>query len=367
MSKRENYVDIGKGLAIIAIVCVHISQSFMPGAVFGFWPIAFFFVVAGFYLGEDKLLKPVSFVKHRLKTLYLPGTVIYLLAVLLHNPFCKWGFYPLGEVHPSTQQPFALWDCKTYLLNILKTVVAPNGELAMGAMWFLYALFFSLCFISIFAYCTNLICKRRPAYANWFYAFVFVISSVALVLAHYGIKVPRISNALVIMPFILCGYLLKQKVKVEFNNWALFFLFLVIYVQCMILPHSSLSFTRPEFPNIALPLIMGVSIVYVVLFISRHLEKTRFLSGMLSYIGRDSLYIMALHVCGFFLCTKVIDLLGLNAHLAMAPTLNTYSVGGNIGLFLLYLFFGISFPLLCIYLYRVASRKIVNAVKTKGY
>ena len=83
---RERYVDIGKGLAMMAVVCGHICSTWFPGWLTSFWPVAFFFVVAGFYIKEESLLKPVKFIGHKLKTIYLPGTVIYLLAVLLHNP-----------------------------------------------------------------------------------------------------------------------------------------------------------------------------------------------------------------------------------------------------------------------------------------
>ena len=85
----EKYVDIGKGIAIMAVVCGHIG--FSHNVIMNYWPVAFFFVVAGFYIKEERLLKPVKFVGNKLKTIYLPGTVIYLIAVLLHNPLCKWG------------------------------------------------------------------------------------------------------------------------------------------------------------------------------------------------------------------------------------------------------------------------------------
>jgi len=165
---------------------------------------------------------------------------------------------------------------------------------------------------------------------------------------------------LFIMPFILCGFLLKQKLKLAFNNWALFLLFLVVYIQCIIIPHSEMSFPLLEFPDIILPLIMGISAVYVVLFVSKYLAKVRFLSDILSYVGQNSLYIMALHICGFFLCTKVTDLMGLNDNLVMSGSLYTYSTGGSIGLFFLYLFFGITFPLACVYIYRKAATMVKN-------
>lgn len=76
---------------MIAIVCGHISCFYFPGWLTSFWPVAFFFLVAGFYINEETLYKPLKFICHKLKTIYLPGTIIYLIAVLLHNPYMSLG------------------------------------------------------------------------------------------------------------------------------------------------------------------------------------------------------------------------------------------------------------------------------------
>lgn len=348
---------------MIAVVCGHICSTWFPSWLTSFWPVAFFFVVAGFYIKEESLLKPVKFIGHKLKTIYLPGTVIYLLAVLLHNPLCKLGIYPIGQEHPMTHQTFELWDVKSYMIQIAKTVVAPNGELAMGAMWFLYALFFALCFLSLIAFVANKISNEKLTSNKVMFVVTVLISTVSMGLSVYGIKIPRISNALTIIFFIYGGMLIKQRFKSGFDNWGLLIVSLFLYVSCIVLPHDHMSFPVNRFPDLILPFVLSVVAVYAILFLSRYIERTRLLSRVLSYIGENSLYIMALHIFGFFICTKLLNLIGVGEGLTMASTLYTYDVGSNILLAITYLLFGIAFPLLALYSYKQAKRSIIKVVK----
>ena len=80
-------------------------------------------------------------------------------------------------------------------------------------------------------------------------------------------------------------------------------------------------------------------------------------------IGENSLYIMALHIFGFFICTKMLNLIGVGEGLTMASTLYTYDLKSNILLAITYLLFGITFPLLALYCYKQAKRSIIKVVK----
>lgn len=344
---------------MIAIVCGHISCVYFPTWLNNFWPVAFFFLVAGFFIKENNLQDPVKFIGHKLKTIYLPGTIIYIIAVLLHNPLCQWGVYPLGDVHPMTGNEFTLWDTKTYILQIVKTIFAPSGELAMGAMWFLYALFFALCFLSIIAYMVKKIVKDNKKQIILLSTLTCLLSTASIALKIYGIAIPRVSQALTVTTFIVVGMLLKQKMKIKCDNWMILIIAIVIYSQFVVLPHPHPSFPTNSFQNIIMPLAMGVASLYIVLFISRKIEKLNVLNRILSYIGRKSLYIMALHIFGFFICTWIINLLGIGDNFSMASSLYTYNVGGNIILGILYLIFGITIPLISIQLFRLVRSKVI--------
>ena len=76
------------------------------------------------------MIHPVPFIKWKLKSLYIPATVIYLYAVLSHNFFVNIGWYPLGGLHPATSVPFIHYGLKEIVLGCGKVLLcAGSGEL----------------------------------------------------------------------------------------------------------------------------------------------------------------------------------------------------------------------------------------------
>lgn len=84
---RTPYVDIAKGIAILSVVLLHVDfvypkLSFINiSAMLGwYWHVPVFFLIGGFFLKEERLLQPVSFIKGKFKSLYLLALYIYLPA-----------------------------------------------------------------------------------------------------------------------------------------------------------------------------------------------------------------------------------------------------------------------------------------------
>lgn len=98
--ERQDWIDIVKGFAIILVVLGHISYCYpacklVPVPYIYSWHIRVFFLVAGFFLFSNKLEKPFSFIKGKIKRLYLPLLYIYVPATLLHNVLIDIGWYSL--------------------------------------------------------------------------------------------------------------------------------------------------------------------------------------------------------------------------------------------------------------------------------
>ena len=147
---RTSYVDIAKGIAILSVVLLHVDFvypkfSFINiSAMLGwYWHVPVFFLIGGFFLKEERLLQPVSFIKGKFKSLYLLALYIYLL----HNVFFQLGWYSPDVVYGG--KIIAEWDVKEYAIGIAKTLLCAGREPIMGAMWFVYALLFALCGYSI--------------------------------------------------------------------------------------------------------------------------------------------------------------------------------------------------------------------------
>ena len=170
--KRTVYIDIAKGIAILSVVLLHVDfvypkLSFINiSAMLGwYWHVPVFFLIGGFFLKEERLLQPVSFIKGKFKSLYLLAFYIYLPATLLHNVFFQLGWYSPDVVYGG--KIIVEWGLKEYAIGIAKTLLCAGREPIMGAMWFVYALLFALCGYSIITYVVNK-CKwggvQRSAY-----------------------------------------------------------------------------------------------------------------------------------------------------------------------------------------------------------
>lgn len=89
---RTAYVDIAKGMAILSVVLLHVDFAYPQwplldiSAMLGwYWHVPVFFLIGGFFLKDERLAQPVSFIKGKFRSLYLLALYIYLPATLLHN------------------------------------------------------------------------------------------------------------------------------------------------------------------------------------------------------------------------------------------------------------------------------------------
>ena len=157
---RTAYVDIAKGIAILSVVLLHVDFVYpklsfinISGMLGWYWHVPVFFLIGGFFLKDERLAKPVSFIKGKMKSLYLLALYIYLPATLLHNVLFDWGWYSTDAVYGD--KIIAEWDMKEYALGVIKTLLCAGREPIMGAMWFVYALLFALCGYSIIVFIVN--------------------------------------------------------------------------------------------------------------------------------------------------------------------------------------------------------------------
>lgn len=67
-NNRQKWVDIAKGICILLIIRGHIYYNFFPNWVnedeyFTIYHVSAFYVIAGFFMKEERLLNTFTFVK----------------------------------------------------------------------------------------------------------------------------------------------------------------------------------------------------------------------------------------------------------------------------------------------------------------
>lgn len=95
-------------------------------------------------------------------------------------------------------------------------------------------------------------------------------------------------------------------------------------------------------------IVASPAILYCIMYLGKKIENT-LVGKSLARIGRDSFYIMALHLAGMKVCTMALHASKMGG--GMLSSL-TPSVGNNIVLLIIYLISGIGIPLIFMFFFR---------------
>lgn len=115
-----------------------------------FWHVPVFLCIGGFFLKEDSIVKPMTFIRNKWNQLYVKLLVFYAIFIVLHNLFFKIGFYSTDALYVGKHiAPYISF--KDYLVACGWALVAAR-EPFLGAMCFVNLLFLGLCLISIISF-----------------------------------------------------------------------------------------------------------------------------------------------------------------------------------------------------------------------
>lgn len=335
--ERVREVDVVKGLAILAVVLLHISTTFVEGvgraALGGMWQVAVLFLVGGFFVKDRD-----DFVWRKIRRLFVPAVVMYVMAAMCHNVFVWLGWYPEGMLSPSDGKPLEMWGWSEYGVGLLKALIG-YGEPVMGAMWFVYVLLFAH---------VGLHYLKRVVRSVWvLLAILFVLQCVSWCATWWGYTVPRVNNTLSVMMLVELGRLFWM------NRWRMDELSgakrMVVSVGALLVAVGGLfvvgnvSLNKNYYHNPVTLDVVSVAVLVVLLDIARWMERwTGRIAKVVAYIGRHSYSVMAGHILGFYVATSLLRLFYRNIPIyrntALIDPAHWY-VG------VVYLFMGVCVPL----------------------
>lgn len=138
-----------------------------------------------------------------------------------------------------------------------------------------------------------------------------------------------------------------QTMRLKFNN-GLFAIASAVMLYEVSVMYGGVSLNANKFSDIAALLTGCFSALYLIAYIGIRIEGNP-VERFVRYCGKESFYIMALHIVGFKLCTMSLSLIGINV--CRLSDLQPH-VGNNILLVLSYLAFGVLFPLAFMWTFR---------------
>ena len=291
--ERLTFIDTAKAIAIFLVIVGHLVPGESPifRFIFAFHMPAFFFLSG--YCTKKNEQPFLRFVGKRAKTLLIPYVVFALISVILLLIF------------PVFREAEGI---KAYVVRYLY-VMQPYAW--FGALWFLVCLF--IC--SAMLYCILRIWDGKNAWWLLPVAAVFMMAAPLLYKLvsplHYGRLPWKIDSAIGAMPFMILGYVFREKARFEKWKWPVHVIIaagapILIWLIGMRL-NGYVNLCDAEYGNPVCYYAASLTGCLFLLSLGKLTEKVT----LLAWLGRESLFIFAIHGIMIF---AAIRLYGLAVH-----------------------------------------------------
>lgn len=302
-SKRIDWIDIYKGLAIILVVIGH-SGSPLTRIITLFHMPAFIFI-SGFTFNFSKYSKIQDLVYEKFKRLIIP---YFSFAFLFSGIQILLKYFNLNTIFFNTNtnelyNPF-------WLFNAITSINYTNP--LSGATWFLIMIFESI----IFSYLLFRFQQKHKI--NDWYLLIFII-----LLLIFGCSLLYPSWPMTHLNFFLdlnfisiffftIGYLTK---KYEIFSFFKVKIGIIISILCLYLALrfnvQSVDFPDRNFDSWYKVIFSSFSGILFLYCLSNLLEKTKIIKKLLIYIGRKTLSILSLHFFAFKIAYLLLFFIGI--------------------------------------------------------
>lgn len=308
----EKTGNIIKGFSIIMVVIGH-TPSFLSQYFYTCHLALFFFVLGYHYNSEKYQFQPLKLFTSRLISIWPKYFFYQVCFILFHNLFLDFGFYSIDIERYS----FGI-----IVQRIMSAFVFQDVEQMGGAMWFISMFLINIAIYDIIFVLSNKYTKNR---SRTLIIIFLLIALIALVIEYKGVVLPYSYHlGLKYLPIAFLGYLgsdNKARFLNKFNfigtGFALLMLIYLITVRGLgnVYIFGNLKLIFLYYP-------MTIFGLYIIIYASKVIARSKFISSLIIKIGNYSFDIMALH----FLTFKIVDYIyikvvnPLDANLSLFPT-----------------------------------------------
>lgn len=154
-----------------------------------------------------------------------------------------------------------------------------------------------------------------------------------------NVTISRFSAAATAMWLIWWGMIINRRWKWTFEKWWGLAIAVILFLHCILLQKVGITLARNDYQDLINLVVGSTSAIYIWGFIAKRIENLH-IGRFLALMGRESLYLMAFHIVGLFICNSLMVKLGIFA-LGDEKGLYTYNMGDNWLLLLIYVLFAI--------------------------
>ena len=274
LQKRIDWVDTARAIGILAVVLCHAKVPLVQKYAVGPFEVTIFFFISGYLFFKKEQPDLKTFLTKKVKALLLPYAVFSVMWMVY-----DWCFLCIDGTL-SVQSAF-------------KVVLQYGLQIRMKPIWFLTCLFLSECALYIIV---RLVKNKK------IFLFATAAGMVCLAYAYYRFVNKALPwNAdlcLVASPFMLAGYLARAYGVLEHIHqkarWIVFFASTALYLAINYLnvrEISGIDLFYNQFGNMFVFFASALAAIVAVIAFCKILPPTK----VLTYIGRNSLFIFATH------------------------------------------------------------------------
>lgn len=309
MIKRNEIIDIAKGLGIILVVIGHLPSVF--GYPIYLFHMGLFFFLSGWCFNKSYLNKPFMFIMKKIKSLLVPFFFMKMAALLLMAIDVDYWNYTINQFH------------------------------LLGTIWFLHALFESCVITFLFVLFFN-----RLSWKLWFLPIIFLLISFFFSLLGIEFVATMFYRTL----FFSLGFVIKEycPIFIERMRTTLHSICLGMggVISLAILPRfMPTGISECNYNNYISYMLLSFIGIYLILQICHLFKNLESVSKFLIIIGQNTMPILLFQWCAFWL---------FDIFVKSHPTI-VYDQ--TIFWFAKFLF-GIAFPLFIQVIYKYIKKKV---------
>ncbi len=274
---RIEYLDIARGIAILLMIVGHvIGKGWKRDIIFSFHMPVFIIISGMFYKERD--LK--TFLVNIIKKLILPYIIVLLISNLIQS-------YVIENNKDIIQilKNYLIQISYSYSYMTIKTDVK-----SIGVIWF----FPFLAIIRIIFYTLKKICKEDDILLLLICIFT---SYIGYILGQKGMwLVFSIDVALSCVIFYYIGYIFNKKKFLDNVLYNRKILLIVLLIWMLGIKFGCIELAVRKYPGGLFSFITAICGTIIVLKISMIIEqKTKFITKILAWFGKNSMYILLIH------------------------------------------------------------------------
>ena len=350
--KRDKLIDIVKAIGIISIVIGHSAWSVTKldikiGPFVYMYHLIIFIFTAGYMFPAEKIKNKDEMYKYIGKHFYKLMVLYFfynLIFVILHNYLIK-----INIINASLYTTESIW------VNCLNGIAFNTNEQMLGAFWFVPMLLFTEI---LFVISINIINKfNNNKYLYIIFPLIFAITGTTLCEEDINLAF-NMEISILGVPFMYIGMLAKKYWKniekyIFTFGWIISASILGMIINMKI---GTIELARNQIISPVWFYLISIVGIYFCLSLAKMFNKMNFVGKSMSYIGKNSFHIMALH----FLTIKIIDIIyskinNIKDIYRISAFPNSYSNK----LWIVYIVVGTGLPILLIFL----IKKIIQNIK----